>query len=569
MPKQFVGVFLILMLQIYADMQQIIKVSFIAAALLLSSCTAFFLPDTQQVVFHTDSDSSHVNANAKELGKGKKISSDIDRSGFQEIVIQTPGFKDEHHLLIPVKRDPLFYPIAILDLPLVALGWDNVLREPQSFLYANEVHLKHQVAYEKRNPAQRYINIQDVKIDIQNFDEDIQFYLVPHALDIEPTLLQQKELRISENLEAKRLEEERLAQLTKKKRGRKLFSASLEKVEERKTLFAENTIFTEDLFKVLYQSGFVDTVNTVFKDYNNTIFLQAKIKEIDEFVMFEGYENYRKLGIKVTWTSFNSYDEIIDSLDIYSFSDPFVTESYIIPDYVGMINDALAQSYYELKQTAPFQQKLPVQKDFNSQEPLLSLPKPRLLVKEVSDAALASVIIKRTDGGHGSGFAISQDGYILTNYHVIAGKNQDKPTTVKVILSNGIPLDAEVIRYNGARDIALLKVAYNFEKAFLLSNVKSFKNLSEVYTIGAPKSIELGQSVSLGLISNERTTNNNNLLQLNININGGNSGGPLFDKNGTLHGVIQSKLVGKDTEGVGFAIPSYLLFSYLNIQYQN
>jgi hypothetical protein len=190
------------MLQIYADMQQIIKVSFIAAALLLSSCTAFFLPDTQQVVFHTDSDSSHVNANEKELGQGKKISSDIDRSGFQEIVIQTPGFKDEHHLLIPVKRDPLFYPIAILDLPLVALGWDNVLREPQSFLYANEVQLKHQVAYEKRNPAQRYINIQDVKIDIQNFDEDIQFYLVPHALNIEPTLLQQKELRISENLEA-------------------------------------------------------------------------------------------------------------------------------------------------------------------------------------------------------------------------------------------------------------------------------------------------------------------------------------------------------------------------------
>jgi len=111
-------------------------------------------------------------------------------------------------------------------------------------------------------------------------------------------------------------------------------------------------------------------------------------------------------------------------------------------------------------------------------------------------------------------------------------------------------------------------VAYNFEKVFLLSDTKTFKNLSEVYTIGAPKSVELGQSVSLGLISNERTTNNNNLLQLNININGGNSGGPLFEKNGTLQGIIQSKLVGKDTEGVGFAIPSYLVSSYLNIQYK-
>jgi S1-C subfamily serine protease len=237
------------------------------------------------------------------------------------------------------------------------------------------------------------------------------------------------------------------------------------------------------------------------------------------------------------------------------------------PDYIGMINDALARSYYELKQTAQFQEKLKVQTNFNVQEPVLSINKPTNLVKELSDASLGSVIIKRPDGGHGSGFAITQDGYILTNYHVISGKTQDQPSKVKVILSNGIQLDAEIVRYNRARDVALLKVAYNFEKVFLLSDVKSFKNLSEVYTIGAPKSVELGQSVSLGLISNERVTNNNNLLQLNININGGNSGGPLFDKSGTLHGVIQSKLVGKDTEGVGFAIPSYLVATYLNIQY--
>jgi serine protease Do len=233
-----------------------------------------------------------------------------------------------------------------------------------------------------------------------------------------------------------------------------------------------------------------------------------------------------------------------------------------------MINDALAQSYNELKQMASFQQKLPMQNSFNSQEPILSLNKPVNLVKELSDASLASVIIKRADGGHGSGFAITQDGYILTNYHVISGKTQDKQSNIKVILSNGILVDAEIVRFNRARDVALLKVAYNFEKVFLLSDTKTFKNLSEVYTIGAPKSVELGQSVSLGLISNERMTNNNNLLQLNININGGNSGGPLFEKNGTLQGIIQSKLVGKDTEGVGFAIPSYLVSSYLNIQYK-
>lgn len=549
-------------------MQHMIKVSFIAAGLFLSSCTSFLLPDTQQVVFVTASDSSQVLALDKKLGTGKKINTYIERAGFQEIVVHTPGFKDEHHLLIPEKRDPWFYPIAILDLPLVALGWDQIIRHPQSMLYADEVYLGHQVFFEKRQAEQRYVNIQDVKVDIKDFEQDIQFYVVPHQKEIEANLRQQKQLRINENLEAKRLEEERLAQLAKKKRKKNILSASLEKDDDRKSLFAENTVFTEDLFEVLLQSGFIDTMNRVFQDNNNTIFMEAKIKEIDEFLIYEGYENYRKLGIKVVWTNFNTYDEIIDSLETYSFSDPFVTEPEQLPNYVGMINDALAKSYFELKQMVLFQQKLPVQSSFDSQEPLLSLNKPTNLVKELSDASLASVIIKRPDGGHGSGFAITQDGYLLTNYHVIAGKIQDQPSKVKVILSNGIQIDADIVRYNRARDVALLKVAYNFEKVFLLSDVKSFKNLSEVYTIGAPKSIELGQSVSLGLISNERITNNNNLLQLNININGGNSGGPLFEKNGTLQGVIQSKLVGKDTEGVGFAIPSYLLSSYLQIQYQ-
>ena len=549
-------------------MHQLFKLSIIAIGLFLSSCTSYLLPDRQDVVFLTDSDSSKVISVEKELGKGKKISANIERAGFQQIVVQTPGFKDEHYLLAPEKRDPLFYPVSILDLPILILYSESLINLTSGFLYPDEIALGNRLAYEKRDVTQRYVNIEDVKIAIADYDRDIQTYYVPNDPDIESKLLEEKKLRVSQNLEAKRLEEERLENLSKKKRNRIVSSNSLNTANDRKSLFAENTVFTEDLFGVLYQSGFIDTVNRIFQDNNNTIYLEAKMTQIDEYVVYESYGNYRKIGLAVTWTTFNNYDEVVDSLNVYSFSDPFVNYGGGPPDYIGMINDALARSYYELKQTPQFQEKIKVQTAFNSQEPLLSLNKPQNIVKELSDASLGSVIIKRPDGGHGSGFAITQDGYILTNYHVISGKTQDQPSKVKVILSNGIQLDAEIVRYNRARDIALLKVAYNFEKVFLLSDVKSFKNLSEVYTIGAPKSVELGQSVSLGLISNERVTNNNNLLQLNININGGNSGGPLFDKSGTLHGIIQSKLVGKDTEGVGFAIPSYLVATYLNIQYK-
>ena len=228
------------------------KFACIIGLLSLSSCTSFLLPDTQSVVFITDSDSSQVLADNKELGKGKNISTNIERAGLQEIVIQTPGFKDEHHLLIPERRDPWFYPVAILDLPLVLVNWEQIVRHPNSLLYANEIHLVHQVFFEKRKAEQRYVNIHDVKIDIKNFEEDIQFYVVPHEKDIEPKLIEQKQLRISENLEAKRLEEERLAQLSNKKRKRLTIAPSLEKADERKSLFAENRFLQKICLKCFY-----------------------------------------------------------------------------------------------------------------------------------------------------------------------------------------------------------------------------------------------------------------------------------------------------------------------------
>lgn len=143
----------------------------------------------------------------------------------------------------------------------------------------------------------------------------------------------------------------------------------------------------------------------------------------------------------------------------------------------------------------------------------------------------------------------------------------DKTENVKVILSTGEEISANIVRYNRNKDVALLKVDRKFDKAFLLAPDKAFKSLMEVYTVGTPKSIELGQTVSIGIISNERNLCNTNLLQLSMSVNSGNSGGPLFEKSGKLHGIIASKLFGIGTEGISFAIPSYMVFDYLNIAY--
>jgi S1-C subfamily serine protease len=549
-------------------MTQLIRFSSIALILMTTSCTAIFIPKKQNVQFNTDNDSTVVAIDGEDIGKGKSFEYKIQKRGLQQVVVTTPGYKDEHVMLRPFRRSPAFYPLAILDLPLMVMGYGQVLIHLETSLdYPKEINVSNQIFYDKRDSLQRYIKVNAIKVDIKDQTKDIKVYYVDDQEDIDAKLYEEIELRKKNDAEALRKEQERLDKLKKKKKNQLSPSSTLNQKKDGKSIFTDDTRFSEDLFNILLETGYVDTVNRIFQDDNNTMVVQAKIQKIDEFIIYEGTNNYRKLGLGISWYLLNMYDEIIDSTEVYNFSDPFVTRGYSSPDYVEMVGDAIARSFHELRKTDLFKNNIGIQKDFSSKEAPLALIKPKSIVKELSDASLASVIIKRKDGGHGSGFAITQDGYILTNYHVISGELESKQAEFKVLLANGLSLDAKIVRFNRARDIALLKVEYNFEKAFLLTSEKTFRNLSEVYTIGAPKSVELGQSVSIGLISNERNTNNNNVLQLSMSLNGGNSGGPLFDKTGVLHGVIQAKLVGKDTEGVGFAIPGYLIPEYLKISY--
>lgn len=548
-------------------MTHFLRFSSVALLLFTTSCTAIFIPKKQKINFSTDNDSSVVSIDGDNIGEGKSFEYKVRKSGLQQVVVKTPGYKDEHLMLRPYRRSPAFYPLAVLDLPFMVLGYGQILINLETSLdYPKDISLNNQIHYDQRENTQRYIKVNAIKVDIKDQTKDIKVYYVNDQEDIDQKLYEEIELRKKNDEEARLKEQERLDKLKKKKKNQ-VGSASLNEKKDGKSIFTDDTRFSEDLFNILLETGYVDTVNRIFQDDNNTMVVQAKIKKVDEFIIYGGTNNYRKLGLGISWYLLNMYDEIIDSTEIYNFSDPFVTRGYSTPDYVEMVGDAIARSFHELRKTELFNRNIGIQTDFTFKETPLVLVKPKSIVKELSDASLASVIIKRKDGGHGSGFAITQDGYILTNYHVISGELESKQAEFKVLLANGLSLDAKIVRFNRARDIALLKVEYNFEKAFLLTSEKTFKNLSEVYTIGAPKSVELGQSVSIGLISNERNTNNNNVLQLSMSLNGGNSGGPLFDKTGVLHGVIQAKLVGKDTEGVGFAIPGYLIPEYLKISY--
>lgn len=156
--------------------------------------------------------------------------------------------------------------------------------------------------------------------------------------------------------------------------------------------------------------------------------------------------------------------------------------------------------------------------------------------------------------GAGSGIIISNDGYIVTNNHVI-----DDASSITVKLNNGETYKADVIGTYSNSDIAVIKIdALDLQPVVLGDSDKLCVGDTAV-VVGNPLG-SLGGSVTNGIISAlDREIDlgdiKMNLLQTNAAVNPGNSGGGLFNGRGELVGIIIAKSAGEDVEGIGFAIP--------------
>ena len=160
----------------------------------------------------------------------------------------------------------------------------------------------------------------------------------------------------------------------------------------------------------------------------------------------------------------------------------------------------------------------------------------------------------------GSGFVITEDGYILTNYHVIDGAS-----SIQVSFIDGTTYDATLVGGEEENDIAVLKIEATGLTPVLIGDSDNVRVGESVVAIGNPLG-ELTFSMTQGIISaRDRSItmeNGNvmNMLQTDVAINSGNSGGPLFDMYGQVIGITSAKLSSSSSseatiEGLGFAIP--------------
>lgn len=165
--------------------------------------------------------------------------------------------------------------------------------------------------------------------------------------------------------------------------------------------------------------------------------------------------------------------------------------------------------------------------------------------------------------GIGSGVIISDEGYVLTNYHVIEGAQE-----VKVILQDGETskeVNAKVVNYDQVRDVAVVKITDEGVKMPGVAELGDSDELmkgQQVIAIGNPLGKEFSGTVTSGIISSvnrQLATDSNgkalNFIQTDAAINQGNSGGPLMNAKGQVIGINTAKIGSTGVEGMGFSIP--------------
>lgn len=160
----------------------------------------------------------------------------------------------------------------------------------------------------------------------------------------------------------------------------------------------------------------------------------------------------------------------------------------------------------------------------------------------------------------GTGFIVSENGYIVTNYHVIEYAYESN-LTPSVIMHDGTSYEAAIVGVEESNDVAVLKIDAVNLKPVTLGNSDSLSVGDDVYAVGNPLG-ELDFSMTTGhvsaldrLIATEDNADPISMFQIDAAVNSGNSGGPVYNAKGEVVGIVTAKYKETGVEGIGFAIP--------------
>jgi serine protease Do len=170
--------------------------------------------------------------------------------------------------------------------------------------------------------------------------------------------------------------------------------------------------------------------------------------------------------------------------------------------------------------------------------------------------------------GLGSGVVFREDGYLLTNRHVVAGVQGRKVSQISVVLSNGKSYPAKIIGVDSQTDLAVLRINNHQLETPVWGDSEKVQVGQTAIAIGNPLIESLQNTVTAGVVSatgravvlDEQYTLH--MIQTDAAINPGNSGGPLLDSSGHIIGI--NTVIAAKSQGIGFSIPSNTVKSVAN-----
>ena len=319
----------------------------------------------------------------------------------------------------------------------------------------------------------------------------------------------------------------------------------------------------DDLNDALRTQGFLPEMMDGMFHKGDAILLNGQLSEVNEHRV----QGIVKYNLKTHWWLYNAFGLKTDTVTItnqsnwslYNFSDPgfdrdLIAEAMVESMFLAVENPELKRRLNRIEN---------LEKEWQKDWETIYISERVQPAGKVA-AALESVVTIAANDGHGSGCIIDPNGLIISNHHVV----NDTSLQYIVYFNNGTTAEAEILRYHPIFDLALLKVDTTGLRPFALNLSQSINVGEEAYAMGTPYDIDLGASVTKGIISGKRKDGERTLIQTDVSISPGNSGGALIDSEGTLIGVINEKVLGLGVEGIGFAIPSYVIEEALMIQFQ-
>lgn len=241
-------------------------------------------------------------------------------------------------------------------------------------------------------------------------------------------------------------------------------------------------------------------------------------------------------------------------------------------NYLGYLNPAAANNNLGISQQSDYSRLLTNNDEISVVSAVAKQVSPSVVQVSNFSTTIYFWQDQEIEAGTGSGLIIDAEGYIVTNYHVVANS-----TRLEVTLYDGTKLDAQIVGMDSRTDLAVLKVEATSDLSVAQLGDSDKLEVGEIaIAIGNPGGSKFANSVTVGYISglNRMVESSEGrqyqLIQTDAAINPGNSGGPLVNRYGEVIGINSIKIASSSYEGMGFSIPSNTVKSIVEdlIQYK-